>query len=148
MPTAVKLSDELVESARGESSLWSRSMTQQIEHWARIGRALERSGSVDVGRLRAALRAEVAFDELSAEERVVVLGELEQAVFQPEGDAALAAKLKDRGTPLSGMDDAGRLAAFLPDGRVLAKPAKAPRPSKKTAAVAEEVPRGPKIVAH
>lgn len=134
MPTAVKLSDELVESARAESSVWSRSMTQQIEHWARIGRSLERSGSVEMARVRAALKAGMPFDELSSEEKVVVLGELEQAVFRPEGDVALAARLRERGTALSGIDSSGRLASFLPDGRVLAAPPKKPAKTSRVAA--------------
>lgn len=36
MGSAVKLSDAIVAAARAESKLMSRSMTQQIEHWARI----------------------------------------------------------------------------------------------------------------
>lgn len=41
MGMPVKLSDELVESARGEAANTDRSITGQIEHWARIGRSVE-----------------------------------------------------------------------------------------------------------
>lgn len=41
MGMPVKLSDELVESARGEAATAERSITGQIEHWARIGRSVE-----------------------------------------------------------------------------------------------------------
>ena len=37
----VKLSDELVESAREEAANSDRSITGQIEHWAKIGRSVE-----------------------------------------------------------------------------------------------------------
>src|SRR5690242_597621 len=37
----VKLSDELVESAREEAANTDRSITGQIEHWAKIGRSVE-----------------------------------------------------------------------------------------------------------
>jgi hypothetical protein len=37
----VKLSDELVESAREEAANTDRSITSQIEHWAKIGRSVE-----------------------------------------------------------------------------------------------------------
>src|SRR5438094_9951242 len=37
----VKLSDELVESAREEAATTDRSITGQIEHWAKIGRSVE-----------------------------------------------------------------------------------------------------------
>lgn len=92
MSSAVKLSTELVESARHESRVYSRSMTQQIEHWARIGRAVERTG-VLASRIHSALKAELAFDELTTEERVVVLAELEALTHAPDGNADLAAAL-------------------------------------------------------
>lgn len=93
MSSAVKLSDELVASARSESQVQSRSMTQQIEHWARIGRAVERTG-VFSGRVRAALRAELAYDSLSSEERHSYLSDLERQTHLPRGDRELAKALK------------------------------------------------------
>ncbi len=107
MSTAVKLSDELASAARAESEVWSRSMTQQIEHWARIGRAVERGGDVRIERVRAALEAELPFDDLGADERLVVLGELERRVVKPGGDPILARDLRGRGGALAGADDAG-----------------------------------------
>lgn len=41
MGMPVKLSDELVESAREEAATTDRSITGQIEHWAKIGRSVE-----------------------------------------------------------------------------------------------------------
>ena len=41
MGMPVKLSDELVESAREEAANADRSITSQIEHWAKIGRSVE-----------------------------------------------------------------------------------------------------------
>ena len=41
MGMPVKLSDELVESARAEAADTDRSITGQIEHWAKIGRSVE-----------------------------------------------------------------------------------------------------------
>ena len=117
MPSAVKLSDELVQAARGECRIWSRSMTQQIEHWARIGRAIERSGAVSRERVRAALAAELAFDELGTEERAVALGQLEREVFRPRGDAELAAELAEGSRPRSGVDAEGRLVVWDEEGR-------------------------------
>lgn len=93
MSSAVKLSTDLVEAARHESRVSSRSMTQQIEYWARIGRAIERTGAIEHDRVCAALRAELAFDELNTEERMAVLGQLEREVFQPRGDRAMAKRL-------------------------------------------------------
>ena len=41
MPQPVKLSDELIETARSTAADASRSLAGQIEHWASIGRAVE-----------------------------------------------------------------------------------------------------------
>jgi hypothetical protein len=109
MSSAVKLSDDLVETARREARIRSRSMTQQIEHWARIGRIVERMGSIEPQRLRAALAAELPFDSLTPEERAVVLGHLELRVFRPEGDAALEKELAEAPGPRAELDDRGRL---------------------------------------
>jgi len=91
---AVKLSDELVESAKHESEIYSRSMAQQIEHWARIGRAVERTGAFN-DRVRAALQAELAYDALTTEEKLAYLSQLERDIHMPRGDRNLARSLAE-----------------------------------------------------
>jgi len=39
--TSLKLSDDLVNEARDEAAAADRSLTSQIEHWARLGRVVE-----------------------------------------------------------------------------------------------------------
>lgn len=41
MPTAIKIGDELAEDARDAAKNADRSLTGQVEHWARIGRGIE-----------------------------------------------------------------------------------------------------------
>ncbi|HOX77872.1 MAG TPA: ParD-like family protein [Bacteroidales bacterium] len=41
MPTAVRISDDLINSARKISKVENRSLTGQIEYWAKIGRIAE-----------------------------------------------------------------------------------------------------------
>ncbi len=41
MPTAVRVSDELLDEAKKFSKIDHRSLTGQIEHWARIGKCAE-----------------------------------------------------------------------------------------------------------
>lgn len=41
---SVRVSAELFEQARSQGALLSRSTAQQLEHWARIGAALEAAG--------------------------------------------------------------------------------------------------------
>ena len=41
MPTAVKISDDLVTKARIKSKIFKRSIAGQIEYWASIGQIIE-----------------------------------------------------------------------------------------------------------
>jgi hypothetical protein len=41
MPTAVKISDELVAKAKIKSKVFKRSVAGQIEYWAKIGQIIE-----------------------------------------------------------------------------------------------------------
>lgn len=41
---SIRISDELFDLARDESGVMSRSIAQQLEHWAKIGAALEQAG--------------------------------------------------------------------------------------------------------
>ena len=41
MPTAVKISDELVANAKVKSKIFKRSIAGQIEYWAKIGQIIE-----------------------------------------------------------------------------------------------------------
>lgn len=41
MPTALKLSDELIEMAKPHAAAEHRSIPKQIEYWARLGKAVD-----------------------------------------------------------------------------------------------------------
>lgn len=55
MAQTVKLADEIMALVRREARLNGRSMTGQVTHWLKIGRAIERSGSFDYARITAVL---------------------------------------------------------------------------------------------
>lgn len=48
MSTAVKLSDELVNSAKPYASAMHRSVTKQIEYWAKLGKTAEENPDLPV----------------------------------------------------------------------------------------------------
>ena len=56
---SIRIGAELFEVARAEGVLMSRSAAQQVEHWARIGAALESCG-LTVGQVAALLKASSA----------------------------------------------------------------------------------------
>lgn len=68
----VRLEAEITEAARGEATRMSRSVAQQVSHWARIGRELERSREVSADDIRRVLDGHADYDTLSAKEQAVV----------------------------------------------------------------------------
>lgn len=57
MPTALKLSDDLIEMAKPHAAAEHRSVSKQIEYWARLGKAVEDNPSLPVQFVKDALLA-------------------------------------------------------------------------------------------
>lgn len=117
MATAIKITDDIARAARAEAELMNRSMTEQVEHWARIGRALERLPGVSMAKVRTVLDAGRDFDDLNADERAVALGALESLTFNPKGDRGLQREKSESGQPYTVLDSAGRVVEIRPGGR-------------------------------
>lgn len=102
MGMPVKLSDELVESARQEATTTDRSLTGQIEHWARIGRSVETVlGHKEVQ----ALKTSPLSASLSPVSQRVIKAALERAVA--ETDRAALARSLTTGRTVYQSDPAG-----------------------------------------
>ena len=110
---AVKVSSDLVMAAEQEARVWSRSMAGQIEHWARLGRAIEAQPDVDLGRIRAALTGTLAFDALNVNERPMALAALEGEVLAADGDRGFQKELLAKGRSYSAVV-AGRVVVVAP----------------------------------
>lgn len=117
MTTAVKINEDIAAAARAESRLMNRSMTEQVEYWARIGRALERMPGVSLDRVRAVLQSGSDYDDLNADERALALGALESLVFNPKGDRELQREKSRSGLPYTVVDEEGRVIEVSPNGR-------------------------------
>jgi hypothetical protein len=73
MPTAVKISDELIAQARIKSKIFKRSIAGQIEYWAQIGKVVEENPDLPLpfiqdlllgkAQIRAGLGTPYVFDE-------------------------------------------------------------------------------------
>jgi hypothetical protein len=96
--STVKLNSGLVDEARREAELFHRSLGSQIEHWARLGRAIENAEGVSITRVRAALEGRLKIDECSEAEQDAFFGEL-HTVFEapaPEVSKAYAERGQQR----------------------------------------------------
>ncbi len=113
---SIKVSSTLVETARAEGALFQRSTGGQLEHWARVGRAIEASPDFDYARVRAALSGAEDAGTLSAEERAVFLDSFGDALGQPlpEEDKFWAGRRRRGGGV--GLDERGQLIQSSPGG--------------------------------
>ncbi|HET8993976.1 MAG TPA: hypothetical protein VFN32_09260 [Rhodococcus sp. (in: high G+C Gram-positive bacteria)] len=107
---------ELVDSAIAEGGRQNRTGRQQLEYWARIGRAMTAHESASLRRVH---------DALSGSRPVSDLTDAEGRLFNAETDARLADHLADidyvgvlagRGVTTVVLDDEGRLVERHPDG--------------------------------
>jgi hypothetical protein len=113
----VKLSDELVQSAREEAAATERSITAQIEHWAKLGRAVEEAlkHADTLSLKRSGGNLTNAFADESKRQNVHAL--LEDIVTSVDR-ARVTDKLRQRGKPSYETDpaDPGRVVRIDPDG--------------------------------
>lgn len=108
----LRISNALIHTAERAGATFQRKAAQQIEYWARLGRALETLPGVSLQRIEAALTAKQEFDALGTEERAIALmrlGHLEtNRVAAPVRPGISGAR--------HGRDRNGRLLRLLPDG--------------------------------
>ncbi len=63
MPTAVRISDELLNEAKKFSRIDHRSLTGQIEHWARVGKCAEENPDLTYDLIKEILIGIVELDQ-------------------------------------------------------------------------------------
>lgn len=87
---SVKFPDAFVEDARREAELFNRSVAGQIEHWARIGRALEGAPSVSTARVKDTLQGRVTLRSLTRKEQEALLDDMHEWLKNPSDEEAAA----------------------------------------------------------
>lgn len=107
---------DLVDSAAAEGARQSRSAKQQLDHWARVGRAVSAQHSVARRRVEAALAGGAPLVDLSAEEGVVFNAEISAAIEESLTGVDYGATLAARGITTVALDDDGELVHYRPDG--------------------------------
>ena len=71
LPSPLRLDPELTRSAEPVAEKMSRSVPEQIAHWARIGRELERSPEVSIAQVRKVLDGAAEYDALPPREQAL-----------------------------------------------------------------------------
>jgi hypothetical protein len=118
MGTPLKVSDGLVSAARREASATDRSITAQVEHWAKIGRSVETVLSHAETLNLKALGEILAPVSPSPVRRRRIHAILEKAAHRVDGERILK-EIHRAGGPVyaSDPDHPGRVIRSLPGGR-------------------------------
>jgi hypothetical protein len=114
--TSTRVAGDVVAVASAVAPGEHRSIAEQINHWARIGMQIERSGTVATRRVLAVAAGETQFSTLDSQERetahALIDAEIaERAAGQRFGPAARAA-----GHTTVSLDDDGNLVEIAADG--------------------------------
>ena len=75
-----RVAADLMDSAAAEGARQSRSAKQQLDHWARVGRAVSKRAHRSTAPVEAALTGELDLEELSVEEGAVFNAEISAAI--------------------------------------------------------------------
>jgi hypothetical protein len=107
---------DLVDSAAAEGARQSRSAKQQLDHWARVGRAVSSQHTASRRRVEAALAGDLAMSELTVEEGVVFNAEISAAIEESLARTNYGDVLAARGITTVALNEAGDIVEHRPDG--------------------------------
>ncbi|ADU01179.1 MULTISPECIES: ParD-like family protein [Mycolicibacterium] len=111
-----RIAADLMDSAAAEGARQSRSAKQQLDHWARVGRAVSSQHSVARRKVEAALAGDVPLRDLTDEEGVVFNAEISAAIQERLVRADYGAVLAARGVTTVALDEDGEIVQYAPDG--------------------------------
>lgn len=104
-----RIDDELYASAKLAGSVQSRSASQQVAHWARIGREIEASSTIAHKDIAAVLAGSRSYDSLGAKEQAVVRAAWSARMDEMRGELDLADRFAQSGRSWVELDDEGRV---------------------------------------
>jgi hypothetical protein len=111
-----RVASDLLDSATVEGARQSRSAKQQLDHWARVGRAVCAQQSAARLRVEAAFAGTLPLGELGGEEAVAFNAEVQARVEETLRGMNLGAVLNARGISTVSLDESGELVEHRPDG--------------------------------
>jgi hypothetical protein len=107
---------DLVDSATAEGARQSRSAKQQLDHWARVGRAVSAQHTASRRRVEAAMAGQLATTELTVAEGVVFNAEISAAIEESLAATHYGNVLAGQGITTVALNDDGDIVERRPDG--------------------------------
>ena len=125
-----RVAADLLDSAAVEGARQSRSAKQQLDHWARVGRAVSSQQTAARRRVESALAGDLELRELSVEEGVVFNAEIAAAVQEKLAESNYGKLLAERGITTVALNEEGEIVEHRPDGTSVVLTVK-PRPPRR-----------------
>jgi hypothetical protein len=94
----------------------NRTVTEQINRWARLGMQVERSTTATNRRVLAAITGEGQFADLTADERVVAHAAIDADITDRVARVRFGDLARRAGQTTVSVDDDGRVVRIAPDG--------------------------------
>jgi hypothetical protein len=110
-----RVAADLMDSAIVEGARQGRSAEQQLDHWARAGRAVLGQQTAARRRVEAALTGELELRELSAEEGAVFDAEIAAGIEENLARSNYGAMLAERGLTTVAVNENGDIVEHHPD---------------------------------
>ncbi len=110
---------DLLDAAAASGRLDSRSAKQQLDYWARLGRAISMNETATRRRVDAVLAGELPLEGLTEHERLVVNVDLDVKIQQRAASLSFADQLAAEGMTTVSLAEDGSLVERRPDGSVV-----------------------------
>lgn len=132
-----RIDDDLYASAKLAGEVQSRSASQQVAHWARIGRELESSSAISTRDIAEVLAGSRSYDDLGPREQALVRSEWGARMDERRAALNLAEQFAAEGRTWVELDDDGEVVSRSTPGPAARAPAtrarQAPAASRKAA---------------
>ncbi|MEX0835850.1 MAG: hypothetical protein WD010_07145 [Nitriliruptor sp.] len=114
--TPTRVASDIAATATAVASAENRSVAEQVNHWARIGMLVDRSGSVGNRRLLAVVSGQDQFSSLGRDERVAAHALVDARIAELAAAQSFGASARADGQTTVSVDDEGTLTEIAPDG--------------------------------
>ncbi len=113
----IRIDDGVYASAKAAAPAMDRSAAQQVSHWARIGREIERSREISHREITDVLNGEAHYDDLDdPRAQAIVRASWAEQMKQWRETLDLEAEFVAKGLPYAELDDSGEAVVREPAG--------------------------------
>ncbi|WP_419926689.1 TA system antitoxin ParD family protein [Candidatus Poriferisocius sp.] len=117
----IRIDDGIYASAKAVAPAMDRSAAQQVSHWARIGREMERSREIPHREIAAVLNGEARFDDLDdPRAQAIVRASWAEQMKQWRETLDLEAEFIAKGLPYAELNESGEVVVHDPADPTLA----------------------------